>query len=122
MTLTIGKWVKVKWLVWDKGHCRVNNLAYKNRCCCKKPLYYKQILLPLKYIEKVNFALYKIHKVGRCDLVQELVRAIHPRCLQTTFGLCKSYHLDLCHQSLRKDGRTEGQKDGRMDAGQRVIA
>jgi len=51
---------------------------------------------------------YKIHKVGHCDLVQELVRAIHPRCLQTRYGLCKFYRLDLSTQSLRKDGRKDG--------------
>jgi len=55
---------------------------------------------------------YKIHKVGHCDLIEELVRAIHPRCLQTTYALCKSYRLDLCHQSVWKDRRTEGRTDG----------
>jgi len=33
----LEKWVKVKWLVWQKGHGRDNHLAYQKRHCCQKP-------------------------------------------------------------------------------------
>jgi len=49
--------VKVKRLVWDKGHGRVNHLAYLKESSCQNTLNYKQTLFPLEYIGKVNFSL-----------------------------------------------------------------
>jgi len=51
------KRVKVKGLILQRGRSKHNHLAYWKGSCCKKPLNYKQILFPLKYIGKVNFAL-----------------------------------------------------------------
>ena len=49
---------------------------------------------------------YIIQNVGHCDLIILWVRASHPKCLWTKYGLSNSDCLDLCHQSLRTDGRT----------------
>ena len=53
----LEKWVKVKWLIWYKGHGRDNHVGYEKGHCHKKPLGYRQIMLPLDSIGKVNLVL-----------------------------------------------------------------
>ena len=49
--------VKVKLQIWYKGLSKDTHLAFLKGWCGKNSLSYKHILLPLEYIEKVNFAL-----------------------------------------------------------------
>ena len=71
-----------------------NQLTFWRRCCCKKPLCFKHIFFLLEYIWKWTLP-YEIHKLGHCDLIWYSIRTSHLRCLQTTYGLSKSCHLDM---------------------------